>query len=110
MSAQNTIESALLFVFKKCPLSTQTFLRTFRQDASFSHTFRQGNALVHALTHRARKSSPLLVLMKSVSFDFHDCSIDNSISSKKKKHVCHLLKLVLTKMIWGLKKRVMKVC
>ena len=55
MFAQNTIESALLFVFKKCPPSTQTFLHTFREGTSFSHTFRQGNALVNALTRRMRK-------------------------------------------------------
>ena len=85
MFAQNTIESALLFVFKKCPPSTQTFSQTFRQGTSFSHTFRQGNVLIHALIQRARKSSPLLVLMESVSSDLHDCSTDNSISSKKKK-------------------------
>ena len=30
--AQNTTESAFLFVFKKCPLSTQTFLHTFWQN------------------------------------------------------------------------------
>ena len=50
MFTQNTIESALLFVFKKCPPSTQTFLHTFREGTSFSHTFQQGNALVHAFT------------------------------------------------------------
>ena len=80
MFAQNTTESALLFVFKKYPPSTKTFSHTFRQGTSFLHTFRQGNALVLALTQRGRKSSPLLVLMESVSFDLHDCSIDNSIS------------------------------
>ena len=81
MFAQNTIESALLFVLKKCLPSTQTFLQTFQEGTSFSHTFRQGNALVHALNQRARKSSPLLVLMESISSDLYDCSIDNSISS-----------------------------
>ena len=81
--AQNTTEIELSFIFKKCPPSTQTFSHTFRRDTSFSHTFWQGNALVHALIQRARKSSLILVLMEFVYSDLHDCSIDNSISSKK---------------------------
>ena len=50
MFAKNTTESALLFLFKKCPPSTQIFSHTFQQGTSFSHTFQQGNTLVHALT------------------------------------------------------------
>ena len=68
MFASNTTESALIFVFKNCPPSTQTF----------SHTFRQGNALAQ----RTRKSSPLLVLMESVPFDFHDCFTKDFTSKK----------------------------
>ena len=82
MFAQNTIESALLFVLKKCPPSTQTFLQTFQEGTSFSHTFRQGNALVHALNQRARKSSPLLVLMEFVSSYLHDCFTKGFTSMK----------------------------
>ena len=91
--AKITIESALLFVFKKCPPSTQTFSHTFRRGTSFSHSFWQGNALVHALIQRARKSSPLLVLMESISSYLHDYSTNNIISSKKFKKIKKIKKI-----------------
>ena len=73
MFAQNTYESTLLFVFKKYPPSTQTFLHTFWQN---------GHALVYALAQKARKSSPLLVLMEFVSSYLHDCFTKGLTSMK----------------------------
>ena len=42
-----------------------SFVNSF-QSVSFSHSYRQGNAVVDALTKRARLSFQLLVWMKSV--------------------------------------------
>ena len=72
-SLECLLKTQLNVHFKKCPLSTQTFSHTFWQN---------GHALVYALAQRARKSSPLLVLMEFVSSYLHDCFTKDFTSMK----------------------------